>query len=199
MNSINNINDEKVRNLAKTLRDSGLALSESEAVRMAKDMTQTESAISQKATTKTQESRASSRRVVKEDSDDAKKTEEAEEIPRTYERHDQGLVRENHADPGLKKSEEIPKKEDEPDLSKVSLYEAAGLNEKPDEEFEEPVSYSESEKEEEPEKEEEADKEEYSEEKPKFVTPERKPKKDRSEYEESQVDLSNVFNYSGKN
>lgn len=41
MNSIKDIQDEKVRRLAETLRQSGLAASETEAIRMASDMTNT--------------------------------------------------------------------------------------------------------------------------------------------------------------
>lgn len=46
MSDINKITDEKVRQLAATLRSSGLAASETEAIRMATSMTQTDSKVS---------------------------------------------------------------------------------------------------------------------------------------------------------
>lgn len=47
MNPIDQLNDEKVRELARTLRSSGLAASETEAVRMAQSMTRTNSKVNQ--------------------------------------------------------------------------------------------------------------------------------------------------------
>ncbi len=195
MNSINDINNEKVRNLAKTLRESGLAVSETEAIRMAKSMTQTESAISKKATDKSHESKE---KVLREPEEPKKESSE-EEIPKTVEKYEQNLIKDKPQESVVQQKQE-QKQEEEPDLSKVSLYEAAGIKEEPEQEQSSQETQRE-ESETETQKEDsdpESQEESKEESKPTFKTPERKPKKDLSEFEEASVDLSNVFNSSNK-
>ena len=181
MDSINKVRDEKVRTLAKTLRQSGLAASDSEAIRMAEGMTSTESRIqktteSKKAPVKKREPQKVQEPVMKEF-----EKEESDDIPGSVEKYDQNLISEK----------------DEVDFTKITTEQAASYQE-PEEKkyFEEPEEKEESQY---PEySEEKEDSEEKEEPKPEFKTLERKPKKDMSQFEEAQVDLGSVFNSSKK-
>ena len=147
MNSINDIQDEKVRHLATTLKQSGLAASETEAIRMATAMSHTSNKVNQ--TFEDRKHTAPTGLGYKRE--EKKSTQEKEQptlqsapdkkidIPRTAEQI-VASMRENEAanaiptteprtqNPETQTTETSPRAENipEPDLSKMNLAEATG-------------------------------------------------------------------------
>ena len=215
MDSINKVRDEKVRTLAKTLRQSGLAASDSEAIRMAEGMTSTESRIQEVTESKKVPPKKPEPQQVQEQKRQEPAREESEDIPGSIERHDQNLLSENDVldfskitteqAAGYQQEDQFKKEESEYDEELQRTEEPEELDDEASEldDLDEPEELDDEaselddfeEKEETKEKEESENRDEP---KPAFITPERKPKKDMSQFEESQVDLGAVFNSSKK-
>ena len=204
MGAIDKVLDDKVRKLANTLRSSGLAASDTEAIRMAKSMTNTESKVTRKE----------SEFGKKDDSqDEMVQRETPRDEPRNVETVNQDLIDSTQEDLDLDKitveqasQEEIQEPEDHEQTQDVITEEKPVEELEQDEnddfivseenEISEEVSYDLQEEKEQPlvneesqEKEEELVIEDQTQEE------RAPPKKDISEFEESQVDLSDVFKF----
>lgn len=169
---INKIQDERLRNLAQTLRASGLAASDSEAIRMAESMTKTESKISTKTTpepVKREVPTPQPAPVVRETQMQqvTQEPELDEEIPGSVENLSQNIISST-----------------DEDISHLTVEQAAGIEET--KETPEPT----------PTFEEEFD-EDQPEETVEIKTESKPPKRDLSEFKEAQVDLGSVFRFKG--
>lgn len=188
MSMINKLQDERLRNLAQTLRNSGLAASDSEAIRMAESMTKTESRVGNQFNTKepqkTQDTvsfekkinepiQAAPSQILKEPTPQVQE-DDFDEVPGSIEKVSQDI---------LKSSFE--------DISHLTVEEAAGLQEVQTLK-EEPEVKEEKVKQSEPIQEED----EYEVEETVEIKQEKQPpKRNLSEFRESQVDLGSVFKF----
>lgn len=140
--NIKDLRDNKVRELAQTLKSSGMAASETEAVRMALDMTGTASKITENVTEKDRRAKNLSMSYVQEKTvetvTDDKGNEttqvlEQEEVQiETEETTSENVLEEDYSEDvisqGLNQEGEKPQ-QDSIDFNKVSVAQASGLEE----------------------------------------------------------------------
>jgi hypothetical protein len=192
MSMINKLQDDRLRNLAQTLRNSGLAASDSEAIRMAENMTRTESKVgnqfNSKEPQKKQETQRSEtsftpppvRQEQPQFTSQVKQEEEDDfdEVPGSIEKLPQDIIKSSFED-----------------ISDLTVEEAAGLQDIPTLK-EEPQVREEVKQEETKETSKVDEDDEYEVEETVEITQEKQPpKRDLSEFRESQVDLGSVFKF----
>ena len=188
MSIINKVSNERVRNLAQTLRNSGLAASDTEAIRMAESMTQTETKIIKKPQTTTEEKKVvveEKKTVIQEPSQILKEeqTEQSkdldEEIPGSVEVISQEVIQDTNED-----------------ISHLTVEQAAGLENVQEETNEDINEINDTPNTDTSSDEKEVDEDVKENEKPETKeSKEEKPKRDLSEFREAQVDLGSVFKF----
>lgn len=212
MNKIKDLHDLKVKRLAQTLKDSGLAASESEAIRMAFSMTGTQSKISEKRpadpTGFTPKTHEQIKEEIKGDFDSSKTKEDPkQEQEPAKEEPKQELEKPKVQEPVEDLDEDIPRTQEtykqdvidkEKDIYNMTVEEASKdfdeeevtiEEEKVKEDIQEET---EAKNEPQPVVQKEASQQEYTQTETKKEEP---PKKDVSQFEESKVDLSKVFSF----
>lgn len=207
MSMINKLQDERIRKLAQTLRDSGLAASDSEAIRMAEGMAKTEAKITKKEPVVEEEKPVIRQEQPKQEFNSgfsvpnttsiqenvAKEESVQEDIPGSIENLSQDIITSSYDKSGE-------------DISNLTVEEAAGLaqpkrevvQEEPKEVIQQDIVEQQPSQERVAEEESHQEDEDLEEETRELSREESKPpKKDLSEFEESQVDLGSVFKFKG--